>query len=104
MGADSATWPGVFPHRRHILGGLIREVRKSSVPRQHPPISPMGGRSRRCWCGIGVWCGIRSGFLDLKQAEGKRLLAMIVGGFFAMLALACLFTFWLPFLPREVAP
>jgi len=55
-------------------------------------------------CGIGVWCGIRSGFLDLKQTEGKRLLAMIVGGFFAMLALACLFTFWLPFLPREVAP
>ena len=52
-------------------------------------------------CAIGVWCGIRSGFLDLDSAEGKRLFAIIVGGFLAMLALVCIFTFWLPFVPGE---
>ena len=55
-------------------------------------------------CGIGVWCGIRSGFLDLKSVDGKRLLAIIVGGFLAMLALVSIFTFWLPFVPGGVAP
>jgi len=53
-------------------------------------------------CGLGVWCGIKSGFMDLKQSEGKRLFAIIVGGFLAMLALVCVFTFWLPFIPKEV--
>ena len=55
-------------------------------------------------CGIGIYCGVRSGFLDLKQPGGKRLLAIIVGGFLAMLALVCIFTFWLPFVPKEAAP
>ncbi len=54
-------------------------------------------------CGIGVWCGIRSGFLDLKSQDGKRLLFIIVGGFLAMLALVCAFTFWLPFVPKAAA-
>jgi predicted small integral membrane protein len=54
-------------------------------------------------CAVGVWCGIRSGFLDLKSADGKRLLIVIVGGFLAMLALVCAFTFWLPFVPSEAA-
>ena len=54
-------------------------------------------------CGIGVWCGIRSGILDLNHAEGKRMLAIIIGGFLAMLALVSLFTFWLPFVPKEAA-
>lgn len=55
-------------------------------------------------CAVGVWCGLRSGFLDLKNPDGKRLLAIIIGGFVAMLALVCLFTFWLPFVPRGTAP
>ena len=55
-------------------------------------------------CGIGVWCGIKSGVLDLKQSDGRRLLTTIVGGFLALLALACIFTFWLPFVPKGVAP
>jgi len=54
-------------------------------------------------CAVGVWCGLKSGFLDLKSPDGKRLLAVIIGGFLAMLALTCLFTFWLAFVPREAA-
>ncbi len=48
-------------------------------------------------CAIGVWCGIRSGYLDLKSAEDRRALLIIVGGYLGMLALVCAFTFWLPF-------
>ena len=55
-------------------------------------------------CGIGVWYGLKSGFLDLKSGDGKRMLAVIIGGFLAMLALVCVFTFWLPFVPKGVAP
>ncbi|NIA16325.1 MAG: hypothetical protein GWP08_19875 [Nitrospiraceae bacterium] len=51
-------------------------------------------------CAVGVWFGIRSGFLDLKTSDGKRLLALIVGGYLAMLIFSCIFTFWLPFVPR----
>ena len=51
-------------------------------------------------CGIGVVCGLRSGFLDLDTDDGKRLLKIIIGGFIAMLILSCIFTFWLPFVPK----
>jgi len=54
-------------------------------------------------CAAGVWCGIRSGFLDLKTTDGKRMLLVILGGFIATLALICVFTFWLPFVPKEAA-
>ena len=46
---------------------------------------------------IGIWCGIRSGYLDLKLPGDRRLLLVLVGGFALMLALVCLFTFWAPF-------
>lgn len=46
---------------------------------------------------IGLWCGIRSGYLDLKNPEDRRLLVVLVGGFVLMLALVCVFTFWAPF-------
>jgi hypothetical protein len=46
---------------------------------------------------IGIWCGIRSGYLDLANGEDRRLLAVLVGGFLLLLATVCLFTFWAPF-------
>jgi len=55
-------------------------------------------------CTIGMWCGIRSGFVNLKISEDRRLIAMIVGGFLGMLALVCLFTFWAPYWVPEVTP
>jgi len=46
---------------------------------------------------VGIWCGLRSGYLDLANAEDRRLLVVLVGGFALMLAFMCLFTFWAPF-------
>ncbi len=54
-------------------------------------------------CAIGIWCGIRSGYLDLRHREDKRLLTILVAGFVGLLILVCLFTFWLPFVPGEAA-
>lgn len=52
-------------------------------------------------CGIGVWAGISSGYLDLKLASERRLLYVIVAGFLGLLALSVIFTFWLPFIPGK---
>ena len=46
---------------------------------------------------IGLWCGIRSGYLDLKSREDRRTIAVFILGFIAFLALMCVFTFWAPF-------
>ena len=47
-------------------------------------------------CIIGIVCGLRGGYLDLKLAEDRRLLVTLVGGFVLMLAVVCLFTFFAP--------
>lgn len=47
-------------------------------------------------CAIGIWCGIRSGYLNLRHAEDRRLLLVLVGGFVILLAVSCVFTFWSP--------
>jgi len=48
-------------------------------------------------CAVGLWAGFSGGYLDLKLRDHRRLVAIIAGGFFALLALYCAFTFWLPF-------
>ena len=56
-------------------------------------------------CAIGIWAGLQSGYLDLKtQPDDRWVLRVIAGGFVALLVLACVFTFWLPLVPREVTP
>lgn len=55
-------------------------------------------------CAIGLWCGWRSGYLDLRLREDRRLVAMIVGGFAGLLALVCAFTFWLPYVSSAPGP
>ena len=55
-------------------------------------------------CLVGVWFGWKSGYLDLKQPGDRRLLAVFAAGFLGLLLLVCIFTFWLPFLPKEVTP
>lgn len=54
-------------------------------------------------CAIGLWAGIQSNYLDLKNSEDKRLVYIIIGGFIFLLLLASAFTFWLPNLPAEAA-
>lgn len=55
-------------------------------------------------CGIGLWCGLSSGYLDLKFGEDRRAVWVVVIGFVALLVLSGLFTFWLPGLAAGEGP
>ena len=48
-------------------------------------------------CIVGIWCGLRGGYLDLKAADDRRLLVTLIGGYVLMLALMCVFTFLAPY-------
>ncbi len=45
---------------------------------------------------IGIWCGLRGGYLNLKVADDRRLLIALIGGYFLLLAAVCIFTFLAP--------
>lgn len=47
-------------------------------------------------CLVGIWSGLRGGYLDLKVAEDRRLLVTLIAGYLLLLALVCLFTFLSP--------
>ena len=47
-------------------------------------------------CLVGIWCGLRGGYLNLKIAEDRRLLVVLVAGYLFMLAIVCVFTFLSP--------
>jgi len=47
-------------------------------------------------CFVGIWCGLRGNYLDMKVSEDRRLLALLVAGYFFLLAIMCIFTFWAP--------
>jgi len=47
-------------------------------------------------CLVGIWCGMRGGYLDLKIAEDRRLLVILIAGYLLMLCIACVFTFLAP--------
>ena len=47
-------------------------------------------------CFVGIWCGLRGGYLNLKIAEDRRLLVILIAGYLFMLAIACVFTFLSP--------
>ena len=55
-------------------------------------------------CLVGIWFGLKSGYMDLKYSDDRRLLMVFAAGFFGLLLLVCIFTFWLPFVPKEVTP
>ena len=48
-------------------------------------------------CAVGIWCGLRGGYLDLKVAEDRRLLTTLIAGYLLMLAIVCVFTFLAPY-------
>ena len=64
-----------------------------------PIIVQFGGGAVLCF--IGLWCGIKSKYLDMNVPEDKRLAYIFVGGFILLLLCASAFTFWLPNLPVE---
>jgi len=45
---------------------------------------------------VGIWCGLRGGYLNLKIAEDRRLLVAFIAGYFLLLAVICVFTFLAP--------
>ena len=47
-------------------------------------------------CFIGIRCGLRGGYLNLKNADDRRLLLILVGGYFFLLGVMCIFTFLSP--------
>jgi hypothetical protein len=47
-------------------------------------------------CVLGIWAGLRGGYLNLRIAEDRRLLAILIGGYLLLLALMCVFTFLAP--------
>jgi len=55
-------------------------------------------------CMVGLWAGLRGRYLDLRLADDRRLVAVLVGGYLLMLALVCVFTFWAPFWPEGAQP
>ena len=55
-------------------------------------------------CLIGIFAGLKSGYLDLGIRGNRRLLVVLGSGFAALLVLYCAFTFWLPFAGAEVTP
>ena len=47
-------------------------------------------------CYVGIRCGLIGGYLNLKNAGDRRLLWILVAGYFFMLGIMCLFTFLAP--------
>jgi hypothetical protein len=47
-------------------------------------------------CIVGIWCGLRGGYLNLKIAEDRRLLIILIAGYMFMLGIMCVFTFLAP--------
>ena len=47
-------------------------------------------------CVVGIWCGLRGGYLNLKISEDRRLLIILVAGYMFMLGIMCVFTFLAP--------
>ncbi len=47
-------------------------------------------------CAIGIICGLKGKYLDTKIPEDRRLLIILIAGFFFMLALVSVFTFFAP--------
>lgn len=45
---------------------------------------------------LGIWAGLKGGYLNLRRAEGQRLLAALIGGYLFLLIVSCLFTFIAP--------
>ncbi|HOQ89015.1 MAG TPA: hypothetical protein PLO53_07000 [Candidatus Hydrogenedentes bacterium] len=45
---------------------------------------------------VGIWGGLRGGYLNLTRKEDRSLLWTLASGYLVLLAVYSLFTFWLP--------
>ena len=46
---------------------------------------------------LGIWGGLKGGYLNLKVSEDKRLVVILTGGYLLLLIVSCLFTFIAPY-------
>jgi len=67
-----------------------------------PIVVQFGLGAGLCW--LGVWGALRGGYLDPHLPADRRLIALIIGGYLALLLISVLFTFWLPFLGEGATP
>ena len=54
--------------------------------------------------GVGLWAGLKSGYVDWRETEDRRVFYILVAGYIAFLLASCLFTFYLPFVPEHPTP
>ncbi len=47
-------------------------------------------------CLIGIFCGLRGKYLNIKLAEDRRFIVTLIVGYLLMLVLVCFFTFLAP--------
>ena len=50
--------------------------------------------------GIGLWAGIKSGYLDWNDSEDRNTFLVLIAGYIVLLLVCCLFTCYLPFVPE----
>ncbi|MBE0536625.1 MAG: hypothetical protein IH624_13245 [Phycisphaerae bacterium] len=55
-------------------------------------------------CAIGIICGLRGRYFDMKLPRDRRFLAVVILGFIVLLALAAIFTFLAPYWPQGATP
>ncbi|HPD46059.1 MAG TPA: hypothetical protein P5279_02450 [Anaerohalosphaeraceae bacterium] len=55
-------------------------------------------------CLLGIVCGVRGRYFDLRLPEDRRFLAVVIAGFLGLLALAIFFTFVAPSWSNGVMP
>jgi hypothetical protein len=54
--------------------------------------------------GVGLWAGLKSGYLDWYDSDDRTTAYVLVAGYIAFLLVYCLFTFYLPFVPEVTQP
>jgi hypothetical protein len=47
--------------------------------------------------GLGIWGGLKGGYLNLKVPEDRHLVALLTGGYLFLLIVSCVFTFLAPY-------
>ena len=86
--------PGWLRDELEAAFALRGEATTANMSRVWPIVCQFGIGAILCL--VGIWCGLRGGYLDLKLGEDRRLLGILVAGYLFMLAVVCFFTFVAP--------
>ena len=53
---------------------------------------------------VGLLAGLKSGYLEWHNPDDRRTFYVLIAGYIAFLLVSCLFTFYLPFVPKAPTP